>query len=83
MATAFNYVSADSYPFQNPDQPLEIRVNDLVSRLTLDEKLSFFHQYIPAIPRLGVPAFRTGTEGLHGISWLGKATVFPQATGLG
>lgn len=83
IATVFNGVAAETYPFQNPARPLEVRVNDLVSRLTLEEKLSFFHQYIPAIPRLGIPAFRTGTEGLHGIAWLGKATVFPQATGLG
>ncbi|WP_166245489.1 glycoside hydrolase family 3 C-terminal domain-containing protein [Paenibacillus turpanensis] len=70
------------YPFRNPDLPLETRVDDLVSRLTLPEKVSLMHQYQPAIPRLGIPAFRTGTEGLHGIAWLGEATVFPQATGL-
>lgn len=72
-----------AYPFQDPGQPLETRVNDLVSRLTLAEKIAFFHQYIPAISRLGIGPFRTGTEALHGIAWLGKATVFPQATGLG
>jgi beta-glucosidase len=72
-----------TYPFQVPTQPLETRVNDLLSRLTMDEKLTFFHQWIPAIPRLGVGPFRTGTEALHGISWLGAATVYPQATGFG
>ena len=72
-----------TYPFQDVTQPLEIRVNDLLSRLTEDEKISFFHQWIPAIPRLGVGPFRTGTEALHGIAWLGKATVYPQAIGLG
>lgn len=77
------WVTAAGYPFQDPSQPLEVRVDDLVSRLTLDEKISFFHQYIPAIPRLGIGAFRTGTEALHGVAWLGKATVFPQAIGLG
>ncbi|WP_235215253.1 glycoside hydrolase family 3 protein [Phaeacidiphilus oryzae] len=41
------------------------------------------HQYAPAIPRLGLPAFRTGTEALHGAAWLGEATVFAQAVGLG
>lgn len=71
------------YPFQDPALPLETRLEDLLTRLTPDEKLSFFHQWIPAIPRLGVGPFRTGTEALHGISWLGAATVFPQATGLG
>ena len=72
----------DSYPFRNPDLPLATRVADLVSRLTLDEKVSLLHQYQPAIPRLGIPAFKTGTEALHGVAWLGTATVFPQAIGL-
>ncbi|MEZ4641416.1 MAG: glycoside hydrolase family 3 C-terminal domain-containing protein [Chloroflexota bacterium] len=72
-----------SYPFQNCDLPLETRVNDLVARLTLAEKISLLHQYQPAIPRLGISAFRTGGEALHGVAWLGTATVFPQAIGLG
>jgi beta-glucosidase len=71
------------HPFRNPDLPLEERIADLLSRLTLDEKISLLHQYQPAIPRLGMPAFRTGTEALHGVAWLGEATVFPQAVGLG
>jgi beta-glucosidase len=73
---------AQNYPFQDPDQPLETRVNDLVSRLTLSEKISLLHQWQPAISRLEVESFRTGTEGLHGIAWLGTATVFPQAIGI-
>ncbi|MDQ0297985.1 beta-glucosidase [Salibacterium salarium] len=72
-----------NYPFQNPNLSVEKRVDDLVSRLTIDEKISMMHQYQPEIPRLGVEAFKTGTEALHGVSWLGEATVFPQAVGLG
>lgn len=85
MAAPFQQevTAAYNYPFQDPSLPLDTRVNDLVSRLTLDEKISLLHQYQPAIPRLGIPAFRTGTEALHGIAWLGNATVFPQNTGLG
>ena len=45
------------------------RVDDLVGRLTLDEKVSLLHQYQPAIPRLGIAAFKTGTEALHGVAW--------------
>ncbi len=63
--------------------PLADRVNDLISRLTLDEKLALLHQHQPAIDRLGVSPFRTGTEALHGLAWQGEATVFPQAVGLG
>ncbi|NGO75074.1 carbohydrate-binding protein [Streptomyces sp. YC504] len=59
------------------------RVEELLGKLTLDEKISLLHQWQPAIPRLGMKAFRTGTEALHGLSWLGPATVFPQAIGLG
>ncbi|MFD5324885.1 glycoside hydrolase family 3 C-terminal domain-containing protein [Streptomyces sp. NPDC127092] len=69
--------------FRNPALPLRKRVDDLLHRLTPDERLTMLHQYAPAVPRLGVAAFRTGSEGLHGVSWLGEATVFPQAVGLG
>ncbi|MGA1979414.1 MAG: glycoside hydrolase family 3 C-terminal domain-containing protein [Sedimentisphaerales bacterium] len=72
-----------TYPFQDPNLPLETRVDDLISRLTLSEKVSLLHQWQPAIPRLGIASFRTGTEALHGVAWLGTATVFPQAIGLG
>jgi len=78
-------------PFQNPKLPVATRVNDLLQRLTLDEKISLLHQYEPAIPRLGIKAFKTGTEALHGYAWTSdaagtqiyaKGTVFPQAVGL-
>ncbi|WP_030604044.1 glycoside hydrolase family 3 protein [Streptomyces fulvoviolaceus] len=69
-------------PFRNPALPVEKRVDDLLDRLTLDEKISLLHQYQAAIPRLGIQSFRTGTEALHGVAWLGEATVFPQAIGL-
>ncbi|MBD0693763.1 glycoside hydrolase [Streptomyces sp. CBMA123] len=69
--------------FRNPTLPLRRRADDLLHRLTLDERLAMLHQYAPAVPRLGVAPFRTGSEGLHGVSWLGPATVFPQAVGLG
>lgn len=75
--------SAYTYPFQDPTQPLETRVNNLLSLLTQAEKISLLHQYQPSISRLGIASFRTGTEALHGIAWLGNATVFPQPIGLG
>ncbi|CAH1058422.1 glycoside hydrolase family 3 protein [Paenibacillus pseudetheri] len=70
------------YLFQQIDLPLNDRVQDLISRLTLDEKVSLIPQYQAAIERLGVGAYKHGTEAAHGISWLGKATSFPQPSGL-
>ncbi|MDY7085319.1 MAG: glycoside hydrolase family 3 C-terminal domain-containing protein [Actinomycetota bacterium] len=68
--------------FRRHDAPLAERVDDLLGRLTLPEKVAMLHQHQPAIDRLGIAAFTTGTEALHGLAWLGKATVFPQAIGL-
>ncbi|GAA3343819.1 glycoside hydrolase family 3 C-terminal domain-containing protein [Amorphoplanes nipponensis] len=69
--------------FQDPGRPLSDRVTDLLARLTLPEKVALLHQHQAPVPRLGVGPFRTGTEALHGVAWLGAATVFPQAVGLG
>ncbi|MEV0197629.1 glycoside hydrolase family 3 C-terminal domain-containing protein [Nonomuraea sp. NPDC050691] len=68
--------------YLDPGAPLADRVADLLGRLTLDEKLGLLHQYQAPVGRLGVGPFRTGTEALHGLAWLGPATVFPQAVGL-
>ncbi|MDT0321074.1 glycoside hydrolase family 3 C-terminal domain-containing protein [Streptomyces millisiae] len=70
-------------PFRDPALSVDERVADLLGRLTLDERLAMLHQFAPAVPRLGLPAFRTGQEALHGVAWMGGATVFPQAVGLG
>ncbi|GGN76759.1 sugar hydrolase [Streptomyces albiflavescens] len=70
-------------PFRDPRLPFAKRIDDLLARLTLDERIAFLHQFAPAVERLGVGAFRTGQEALHGVAWMGPATVFPQAVGLG
>ncbi|WBB90832.1 glycoside hydrolase family 3 C-terminal domain-containing protein [Verrucosispora sp. WMMC514] len=62
--------------------PTRDRVEDLLTRLTVPEKIGLLHQWQAPVPRLGLPGFRTGTEALHGVAWLGPATVFPQAVGL-
>ncbi|MGN9762488.1 glycoside hydrolase family 3 C-terminal domain-containing protein [Streptomyces sp. SD31] len=82
--TATGTAAADdsAYAFRNPKLSVDRRVDDLLARLTLDEKISLLHQYQPAIPRLGIQSFKTGTEALHGVAWLGETTVFPQAVGL-
>ncbi|MEW2179181.1 glycoside hydrolase family 3 C-terminal domain-containing protein [Streptomyces sp. NPDC005406] len=70
-------------PFRDPQLPFAERVDDLLQRLTLDERIAMLHQFAPAVDRLGLDAFRTGQEALHGVAWMGPATVFPQAVGLG
>ncbi|MGP4047185.1 glycoside hydrolase family 3 C-terminal domain-containing protein [Streptomyces sp. 2A115] len=74
---------AQTPPFRDSQLPFAKRIDDLLSRLTLDERVALLHQFAPAVERLGVAAFRTGQEALHGVAWMGPATVFPQAVGLG
>ncbi|MGW8884885.1 glycoside hydrolase family 3 C-terminal domain-containing protein [Streptomyces sp. NPDC055749] len=72
-----------SLPFRDPQLPFARRTDDLLGRLTLDERIAMLHQFAPPVERLGLGAFRTGQEALHGVAWMGPATVFPQAVGLG
>jgi len=66
----------------NPDLSVEERVDDLVGRMTLEEKVSQTMNNAPAIERLGIPAYEWWNEALHGVARAGVATVFPQAIGL-
>ena len=69
--------------YVNPSLPLDQRVDDLISRMTLEEKVSQMMNTAPAIPRLGIPEYDWWNEALHGVAVSGIATVFPQAIGLG
>ena len=68
--------------YQDASLPIEERVDDLVSRMTLEEKASQMVHEAPAIPRLGIPEYNWWSECLHGVGRAGVATVFPQAIGL-
>jgi beta-glucosidase len=70
------------YAFLDPSLKTEARVNDLISRLTIDEKISQLSYNSPAIDRLGIPKYNWWNECLHGVARAGKATVFPQPIGL-
>jgi len=86
------------YRFQDPCAPIEDRITDLLAQLTPDEKLGLMSEYQFPVDRLGIPAFTTFTEGLHGVGWAGDpktpataggtnvlyltGTQFPQASGL-
>src|SRR5688500_11303753 len=73
----------DVLPYLNTKLKLEERVDDLVGRMTLEEKISQMINQAAAIERLGVPEYNWWSEGLHGVARAGLATVFPQAIGLG
>jgi beta-glucosidase len=68
--------------YTDPGATPEQRATDLVSRMTLAEKVSQMQDNAPAIPRLGIPAYGWWNEALHGVARAGLATVFPQAIGL-
>ncbi len=69
-------------PYLDPNQPIDVRVNDLVSRMTLEEKASQLVNQARAIPRLDVPQYDWWSEALHGVANAGTATVFPEPIGL-
>ena len=74
---------AYEFPFQNHQLTFEQRVNDLVNRLTLEEKVAQMLNAAPAIPRLGIPAYDWWNEVLHGVARTPfNVTVYPQAIGM-
>jgi beta-glucosidase len=79
----FSFKSSDkryAYKFQDPTLTIEQRVNDLISKMTLEEKVGQMLNSAPAIERLGVPAYNWWNECLHGVARTPyKVTVYPQA----
>ncbi len=89
-ATSFGMPSGDQGTQTQPPAPVYLdlsrsfqeRAADLVSRMTLEEKVAQMQNSAPAIPRLDVPAYNWWNEALHGVARAGQATVFPQAIGM-
>ena len=81
-APALLHAQPPPLPFQDRTLPIDKRIDDLVSRMTLEEKASQMVNRTRAIPRLGVPEYNIWSEALHGVAGGGFATVFPQAIGL-
>jgi len=84
LITLFFFCSANAQQtnnlkFLNPNLPVDERVNDLISQMTLNEKISQLMNTAPGIPRLNIPAYNWWNECLHGLARTGYATVFPQA----
>jgi beta-glucosidase len=86
FATAFLFTglahAQNKLLYKDATLPVDVRVKDLVSRLTLQEKVSLLGYQSQAVPRLGIPAYNWWNEALHGVARAGDATVFPQAIAL-
>src|SRR6476661_6743999 len=81
VVTAFFSQETSKPLYLNPNLTPERRAADLVSKMTLEEKVLQMQSSAPAIPRLNIPAFDWWNEALHGVAQ-GRATVFPQAIGI-
>jgi beta-glucosidase len=68
--------------YLDPSIPISDRVKDLLSHLTLEEKVKQMNHPTQGVPRLGIPPYNFWSEGLHGVARNGRATVFPQAIGM-
>ncbi|HMC93001.1 MAG TPA: glycoside hydrolase family 3 N-terminal domain-containing protein, partial [Allosphingosinicella sp.] len=73
---------ASAQLWRDPSQPTGRRLDDLVSKLTLEEKAAQMQDATPGIPRLGIPSYSFWNEALHGVARGGEATIFPQAIGM-
>jgi beta-glucosidase len=74
--------TANSPTYLDFTRSFEERVDDLVSRMTLEEKISQMNSEAPSIERLGIPQYNWWNEAIHGVARAGTATVFPQVIGL-
>lgn len=82
VGVCFALTASAQYPYQNTELTPEQRAEDLLHRLTLEEKASLMQNASPAIPRLGIKKYEWWNEALHGVARAGIATVFPQAIGM-
>ncbi|TCO06099.1 glycoside hydrolase family 3 N-terminal domain-containing protein [Natronoflexus pectinivorans] len=74
---------ADNPLYLDPNQEIDVRINDLLSRMTLEEKVSQMANTSPAIPHLNIQEYEWWNEALHGVARSGIATVFPQSIAMG
>jgi len=77
-----NTDTAEKLLYLDTSRPFAERVQDLVGRLTLDEKVGMMNHPSQGVPRLNIPAYNYWSEALHGVARNGRATVFPQAIGM-
>lgn len=83
IAAAFTLnAQSPEYPFRDSNLPKEQRIDDLLGRLTLEEKIAMMQNGSKGVERLGIPDYNWWNEALHGVARAGVATVFPQAIGM-
>jgi beta-glucosidase len=82
LAASLRVAAQQPLPYMDTAVPVERRVDDLIGRMTLEEKVQQLRDHAPAIPRLGVPKYDWWNEGLHGVAFAGYATEFPQVIGM-
>ena len=83
LISSFTIHSQDiSYPFQDVKLDIDSRADDLLKRLSLDEKVAQMQDVAPAIERLRIPEYNWWNESLHGVARAGAATSYPQAIGM-
>src|SRR5690348_4657632 len=82
FASAILAQAPNTPSYLNPDLTAGQRARDVVSRMTLEEKVLQMQNSAPGIPRLDIPAYDWWNEALHGVARAGEATVFPQAIGM-
>ena len=82
LALIVSCENSSRFPYQNTRLDFETRADDLVSRMTLEEKVSQLTNNAGEVEHLGIPKYNWWNECLHGVARAGKATVFPQAIGM-
>lgn len=82
ILVAASVFGQEKFPFRDTTKPIDERVHDLISRLTLQEKAEQMMHNAPAVSRLGILPYSWWNESLHGVARTGRATVFPQCIGL-
>ncbi|RFZ94256.1 glycosyl hydrolase [Mucilaginibacter conchicola] len=82
LALPFGAFAQSQPVYKDANKAIDVRVKDLLTKLTLEEKISLLGYNSKAVPRLGIPAYNWWNEALHGVARAGEATIFPQAIGM-